>query len=431
MVDRLIVEVVDEAGALLRGTSAELGGVALSTIGGRTMARLPEHTTGTQALELAVPGHPKLLFAVEVTDRKAGRTLKFVGGAPRCCMLTQQHASAGDASSPLLTVLRFALRERHSEVVMLTGYDYDDGNRIYLEHAEFWRDDLYAGKTGLTGSWRKMDRVIFDHTVVTIFDCHTGDRIRQMKTRRGWHEMDRVLQGSVRTVIAKGKKANAEKMAERQAADSLSVVHVYRYIEELGRVAPGSVHRFDYFGHAHTGGPILVNTNQRAEFAKGARLDERDPLDKDGRFKDFTAKNMNVAHFKAAFAAGAGAQVWGCNYNQPLRGGVQKSYRKRDPDAIVLRGKKGREFTKAEFEAILDPMLLEMYAAGLAKRTGLDVRAMPPGLGTRFGGVRNRYQRLTISAPTEYKYWKKFFGLKREAGGFVVFPPSGLHRKTP
>lgn len=126
--------------------------------------------------------------------------------------------------------------------------------------------------------------------------------------------------------------------------DVMSVLHVYKYIINIGATEPGSVAELSFFAHGWMGGPILVNSYD--SFTKENDRPERDPADKDPRtFKDFEVANMpdaDLDNFRKAFAAESFTWVWGCAFassffqvlHRVLKNQVYRSaYPKAIPDA--------------------------------------------------------------------------------------------------
>jgi hypothetical protein len=100
----------------------------------------------------------------------------------------------------------------------------------------------------------------------------------------------------------------------------MSVVDVYKYIQEIGKDNPGSVNELSFFSHGYPTGPVLVNSYEfENEPSKRASTEERDPNDKDCRFKDFEPKNMKPNDLKSlrnAFGKNAIIWSWGCNFGK-------------------------------------------------------------------------------------------------------------------
>jgi hypothetical protein len=101
------------------------------------------------------------------------------------------------------------------------------------------------------------------------------------------------------------------------AGQVMSIVDVYTAVQQMGQKDPFmySLVELSFFCHGFPGGPILVNSNQQP----GTPKTKRDPLDKDGRRKDWrtdmgagTGANT-LKQFATAFDAPGGfLQAWGC-----------------------------------------------------------------------------------------------------------------------
>jgi hypothetical protein len=100
----------------------------------------------------------------------------------------------------------------------------------------------------------------------------------------------------------------------------MSIMDVYKYIQEIGQNEAGSIAELSIFSHGWTVGPILVNSYEREEYQKKG---ERDPDDKDGRMnKDFFPPNMSsndLTLFRKAFDKNAIIWIWGCAFDYLYR----------------------------------------------------------------------------------------------------------------
>lgn len=93
------------------------------------------------------------------------------------------------------------------------------------------------------------------------------------------------------------------------------MAEMHRYVEEIGKLRPGTLKEYSILSHGWFGGPILYNTEESKDFKRGGDKErERDPKDKDARFhKDYNSANMpNRADFAAAFAPDSLVKIWGC-----------------------------------------------------------------------------------------------------------------------
>src|SRR5690606_22543877 len=210
--------------------------------------------------------------------------------------------------------------------------------------------------------------------------------------------------------------------------DSISIVHVYRHIIELGRRSPGSVAGFHVFSHAWAGGPILVNTDQEGHYADSAR---RDPGDKDGRTKDFSPVNMpEREHFAVAFAPGAIAKIWGCYATTLYRRMVRAAAKTRDPEVplTVRAGKYTRTRSANEIEREFRESLIgDSYMARLGRAAGIAVYGAPPGMGANLRRVDKRYYMFVNRDvyALEYRWYAETLGLEPDLSGHFPYTKTG------
>ncbi len=310
----------------------------------------------------------------------------------------------------------------------MAGWDYSGGADNH-RWSTTWRDDLYAGETLLRGEPEPIPRRIHDHTLVTLFDFKTGLRTQQLKTDAGWHDCDEALQGSVATHL--GPYHDDQANARRQAEDSISIVHVYRHLIELGRVSPGCVLDWHVFSHAWAGGPILVNTSEGPRYAHAP---PRDPGDKDGRLKDFAPANMPERElFAAAFAPTAVAKLWGCYATTMYRRMARAAARAEDPDA-PLRVRAGDHVRRLSARAITEEfrerIIGDSYMARLGRAAGITVYGAPPGMGASLRRVGKRYYMFVKPKvfALEYRWYAAALGLEPDISGHFAYTrarPSG------
>lgn len=429
MSEHAVVKVEDTGGAAIVPTSVKLVGAAthaFADVAGQGLSLdLAAVAAGDYKLELELPTRPVMPFSVKVTESGASKALAFAGTAPMCCTLSTQSAAAGAAASRTLVVAHFVLAPKHEEIVLVAGWDYS-GGADNTQYAKTWRDDLYAGSSHQTGSKKAITRVVFDHTVVTMFDFKSGNRIRWMKGRKDWHTMDTVLQGTVATNT--GKYSTPANEQARHDDDAISIVHVYGYVADLGSTAAASLKRFDIFSHAWAGGPILVDTYQNAEFDRGARSAERDPGDKDGRIKDFDAVNMpRSADFKSAFdAATAVAKMWGCfattDYRKLVRAAAKATDKAAKLKVTLSDGE--HETTANDIEAFfIGTLLPNTYMAAMARLVGIAVWGAPLGMGANLRAVGSRnYMFVDQSTYSlEFKWFQDELGLAPDPTGYIAF----------
>lgn len=371
---------------------------------------------GRQQLRVELADRPELRLMLASRQTKGGAVLELAGGKPRCCELRRD----GDH-----TILEVTLGSRHAELIFVSGWDYS-GGADHRRWSETWRDDLYEGQTWLTETPREIPKLIDDHTIVTLFDFKTGERVQQLKADGdgdgGWHEADRALQGTVATHL--GPLLSDEANQKRHDDDSISIVHVYRHIIELGRRSPGCVAGLHVFSHAWAGGPILVNTDQDSDYADSSR---RDPGDKDGRSKDFLPINMpDREHFALAFAPEAIAKIWGC-YATTLYRRMVRAAAKTDDLELELKVRAGQYTRNLSAKQIVrefrESLIGDSYMARLGRAAGITVYGAPPGMGANHKRVGKRYYMFVKPDVfgLEYRWYAETLGLEPDLSGHFAY----------
>ena len=103
------------------------------------------------------------------------------------------------------------------------------------------------------------------------------------------------------------------------SSHGLSINHVYKHLEWIGKYEPYTLEELHLFGHAASAhrprsGTAFVNTDHLSKDTT-----KRDPLDLDARADlDFTPATIDTKAFRMAFAKGAMSYVWGCNWHFPV-----------------------------------------------------------------------------------------------------------------
>ena len=425
MSEHAVVKVKDETGADVTPKSVEIvigtTSHAFADVAGQGLSLDLAGLAGGEAkLVLTLPDHPALPFSLKLSGTTA-KAVGFDGTSPLCCTLSKQTATDGAAGTRTLFVFAFAMTKKHTEIVLAAGWDYHGGadNTLY---AKTWRDDLWAGTTYATGTKTTIGKLITPTTVVTLFDFKSGNRTRYIKGSTDWHRMDKVLQGAVATYTAGGETDAA--LQKRYADDSISIVHVYGYIQDLGVAAPASLLRFDIFSHAWVGGPIMINTWEGSAYSSTT---SRDPSDKDGRSKDF-ASMARVADFKKAFGAGAVAKMWGCQATTDNRTIVRAAARAKDKAAKMKISYAGKDYDISAAEianAVRTKILPGTYMKALATAAGITMYGAPPGMGANLRAVGSRnYMYVDQSTyALEYKWYADALGLKPDVTGYFAYEP--------
>lgn len=165
----------------------------------------------------------------------------------------------------------------------------------------------------LLGQYRGKDDV-----VVTWFDVTSGI-CQQVK-------MDKKGSRSKPVVLKRYKKVTRASYEPYQGGwrfrdgqkDAMSIVDVYRFVEDQAKDNSKSVHELSVFAHAWDQGPVLVDSYDNGHYKDDAgnvvwiKDNSRDPDDKDARLKDFEPLNRNLPKFQAAFNPAGAIRNWGC-----------------------------------------------------------------------------------------------------------------------
>ena len=238
------------------------------------------------------------------------------------------------------------------EFVLVAGHDFHGG--VIFRKAAFTRmcDRYGIGKSTLHPS-----------TVFTVFDFskgHCAQWVRAWGEPEGAHEAwpfwssgwcnmsDEVCGKKEPEFKAELRDKKTDWFLSPDDTDSISILHVYNYLQAAGKERSGTIKELSFFSHSFEFGPSLMNTfDDRENMGK-----MRDPKDRDARaFKDFPTaletvlKDDNQAnpaetwaievmdkaaklakahkddddHFRAAFAPNAHLHVWGCTAHSRFR----------------------------------------------------------------------------------------------------------------
>ena len=352
-------------------------------------------SAGDATLEIEKASHHTYTFALKVaaaTDDFTVSIAKSMVDIPRMVTLTKQ-AATGPGTGPGKNQMRVVLGAAR-EFLLVVGFDYptDHSGGMAFEGLGTKRmHDLRDAGT------------IDDSTVITVFDAKSGLCNRWVMGRgsetlvaggafvwkSGWSMM-----------TSEGvKPATLNRSSPNYPGPSVNgMAEVYRFIEEIGRLRPGTLEEFSVLSHSFHGGPILFDTDEKPEFRSGgARETERDPDDKDGRFfKDFTNTNMpNKDRFIAAFSANPFIRIWGClattsfmniiraasnapNDTAATRIPVGDRTSFFDPTVVFPDNRPGL------IQCLRDSVLKFNYLAFLATTTGKSVEGGAPGMGALF-----------------------------------------------
>ena len=438
---QFLVTIVDQAGAPLA-----VDRVVLSGASGKELTRPPFAfdliAAGDAKLTVHKANHHTYEFSLKITDTGDDFTVRyapFMIDAPSMASLAKVSTSsaAGASSKNLLKLTIGPVRE----VLLVVGFDYKSGS-INRDHATCRMHDLAeAGK-------------IDDSTVISVLEMETGEESHWVRGR-GVERISgtfTILAGWSRlSLVAHPTPDLSLPPPAYPGAGTMGMPEVYRYIENIGRLRPGTLEELSFLSHSFWGGPILFNTDELAPFRQGdPRQDERDPADRDGRFwKDFKPINMpNKAQFVAAFSPTPFVKMWGCDYKQIWRDALRKA-RLATSDTqtlgvpVEIRTVWSHPATvfpdtrPGIHEAFRQGLYTGNYAYQLAKVIGKPVWGSPPGIGSRglktafgrrgyvpefrlaiVGGVVQTFEAI---AKPELDYMKATFGWTFDEGNYVRY----------
>lgn len=194
--------------------------------------------------------------------------------------------------------------------LICSGVDYDSANRDF-RGLNFREYALERRRQLMQGSQRGRD------TRVTLLDFLSGtEETLTVLWKDGKPTEARKIEKKFTPITRASYKDHAFKDGQ---ASVMSIVDVYRAVQKIGITEPGSLRELSVFSHSFYKGPILVNSNEDADYKEGAtRARLRDPDDKDGRgSKDFYRPNMSneqLRNFRNAFHKTGYAWIWGCNF---------------------------------------------------------------------------------------------------------------------
>jgi hypothetical protein len=301
--------------------------------------------------------------------------------------------------------------------VLVAGFDHHTQQGAPTDYSVFarqWRNDLYYGTTDVGPEPnRKIDRVIFDHTVVSIFDFATGDVHEQIRGVKGWHDMYEFMCGTQRP-----HTANPHSDQElRKSTDSISIVDVYEYIDRIGRDAPGTLAQLHFFSHGYSRGPILLNTDDDV----GSKSTDRDPGDKDPRYKDFLQTNIKGRwpHLPQAFAPGARVKSWGCFTDEYVRKRINAVLHTKSRTEEVEY--EGTMINRDSVMMAVDDALYASYVMAFVDRFGLDVWGPAPGTSSKYKADSHHMYIDQSEYGSVLRWYEKYFGGRRDASGHYPY----------
>ena len=177
---------------------------------------------------------------------------------------------------------------KQKNVVLVAGFDYEFSGAEFSQMCD-----------------RRMKLLIKRHPKLklkfTIFDVGKGTVKSKEKDSKG-----KIKETLLKTFDAVGRSNYDMTVPKKEkvfttGAGVMSMLDIYKHIQEMGKTEPESLLEFSIFSHGWHGGPVLVNSFSGAG-------------DKDGRVQHFDDA-ARVAELKKAFDKKDGVfWIWGCNF---------------------------------------------------------------------------------------------------------------------
>lgn len=375
---------------------------------------LAEVPSGRYWLCAKIEAHPVLQFAIEIKG-EADKTVSFVGRAPRCASIVVEFVRRNEAKWHVHT-MTIGMAPKHSAVVLVAGFDYHSGQAKPTDYSVFarqWRDDLYYGTTdeGPQPN-RKIDRAIFEHTVVTTFNFATGYACEQIRGVKGWHTMHEFMCGT-----EPPHTTNPDTDVNlRKSTDSISIVHIYAYIDKLGRDAPEALAQLHFFSHGFSRGPVLMNTYDDV----GNGVADRDPGDKDPRYKDFLDANIKKhwPHLPQAFSPAGLVKSWGCLTDNGLRDRINAVLHATSSSEQIEY--KGEMISRDSVMKNARKVLYASYVMAFVHRFNLNVWGAAPGTSAGYGEGHHMHVEQDVYGAM-LRWYEKCFGGNRDLSGYFPY----------
>lgn len=312
-------------------------------------------------------------------------------------------AVKGKGSSITITVTLFAA----SETVLLAGTEYHGAGTQWHLFAKGRRELYYkAGK-------------VRDGDLVSLVLLESDERLTTVRAADGW--------------LTVGQQTFA--------AGSTGITTFYDHVHEIGVRAPGTVRELSIISHAWPGGPILRNTGDGVPTSPA-----RDPLDTDGRIKDWGPGGYvatKCASFAKALRKDALFKMWGCSATTAhlrAQNGAHDARKAKKPEAELFEVAyhETRENTSQAHirHMIAGVFTHNHYGAGAAKVVSCPVFTAPPGMGSNFGmqsGQNVNFVDQTIAPHKKVYTWlQEVFGAaaKPDAEGYIDYAALQKHVKA-
>lgn len=369
--------------------------------------------SGRYWLSASIAKHPVLRFTIDIKG-DAEKTVSFAGRPPRCAEIVVEVAREAKTERRVHTI-NIGMAPEHSAVVLVGGFDYHTQQGDPTDYSVFarqWRNDLYYGvtDTGIEPNL-KIDRAIFDHTVVSVFNFATGDVQEQIRGVKGWHNMWEFMCGTQRP-----HTANPHSEQElRKTTDSISITDVYAYINAIGRHAPGTLTQLHFFSHGYSKGPVLLNTDD------DSKSSARDSGDKDPRYKDFFKTNIkeNWPHLPQAFSTGARVKSWGCFTDEYVRKRINAiKHTKSRTEEVEYEG---AMISRDSVMMVVDDALYGSYVMAFVDMFGVDAWGPAPGTSAKYKTDSHHMYVDQSEYGSVLRWYEKYFGGRRDLSGHYPY----------
>ncbi|PFV93066.1 hypothetical protein COL08_23015 [Priestia megaterium] len=206
--------------------------------------------------------------------------------------------------------------------------------------------------------------------------------------------------------------------------DSLSIMDIYKEVQQIGISDAGTLMELSFFSHAGMGGPVLVNsfddriiysTNTSTGSSKSIELPSgaRDPDDMDPRVeKDFILPTMDdnaLSNFQKAYHPDGYNWIWGCAFFQEAHEILHKIEQHPSYKEKGLTGEEVFVFSNLNpvYIDILEGHLLPVLGAPFPNRKKIEIK---------FKYLKYFFAKLTVSG---YSFQIAKNSKKKTYGGVI------------
>jgi len=295
-----------------------------------------------------------------------------------------------------------------------------------------------------------------DDVVITWFDVTSGVCQQEKMDKAGRRSKPTVLRRYKGVTRASYQPFFDSWRFKDGQPDVMSIVDVYRFVEDQSAKDPNTVYELSFFAHAWEEGPVFVDSNDDRLYKNASGMvvvitdDSRDPDDKDARLKDFEAVNRDVVKFRTAFHPDGAVRNWGCLHTprdvELLKRLVRhKDYKRtgmKDSQTLtldvdkeleeLLKGrrltiKKGKlTATFGELRSYIHGELTSCYTAKAAEGAGVKAYGAAPGTGSDIGTTGAAPQYIATS-PSHNKqileFHQEYLDVQFDAAWYAEFSP--------